>query len=323
LYHNFLADFELKVNPLSLAQILLYISKEIDTFEDMVSFIEGIKDKVKHSEEAKILCMVAIGDIRMSEKDYQQVKVIMEEAYGMLEGLNGITKAHAPYYNLSITYHKSQGSHASYYRDALRYLGCVDVREIPLSEQVERAYHLALSGLLAEDIYNFGELLAHPILDSLRNTDKQWLVDLLLAFNTGDLMRMKGLEGSWKLQPDLRDNESKLNQKIRLLSLMNLTFTHPANERTISFPTIAHTADLPTSDVELLVMKALSLGLVRGTIDEVAQEVHMTWVQPRVLNVEQVGMLHQKMGQWSKSVNSTVNHVQLQAKDLISSQATF
>ena len=129
-----------------------------------------------------------------------------------------------------------------------------------------------------------------------------------------------------------------------------LTFTHPAHERTMSFTTIASATDLSTSDVELLVMKALSLGLVRGTIDEVSGEVHMTWVQPRVLDLKQVRgepcnyycqiwynvhiwllwsrplqveVLHLKMEDWSKSVKSTVTSVQQQAEDLTSSQVTF
>lgn len=40
--------------------------------------------------------------------------------------------------------------------------------------------------------------------------------------------------------------------------------------------------------VELLVMKALSVGLLRGSIDEVDKRVHITWVQPRVLDLQQV-----------------------------------
>lgn len=35
-------------------------------------------------------------------------------------------------------------------------------------------------------------------------------------------------------------------------------------------------------------MKALSAGLVKGSIDEVDKRVLMTWVQPRVLDVQQV-----------------------------------
>lgn len=42
----------------------------------------------------------------------------------------------------------------------------------------------------------------------------------------------------------------------------------------------------------MLVMKALSLGLVKGHIDEVEQRVHMTWVQPRVLDLGQVAVIH-------------------------------
>ncbi len=40
--------------------------------------------------------------------------------------------------------------------------------------------------------------------------------------------------------------------------------------------------------VELLVMRALSLELVKGSIDQVDKKVHMTWVQPRVLDRDQV-----------------------------------
>lgn len=43
-----------------------------------------------------------------------------------------------------------------------------------------------------------------------------------------------------------------------------------------------------SAQVELLVMKALSVGLVKGSIDEVDRRVHMTWVQPRVLDLQQV-----------------------------------
>jgi hypothetical protein len=35
-------------------------------------------------------------------------------------------------------------------------------------------------------------------------------------------------------------------------------------------------------------MRALSLGLVKGSIDQVDKRVYITWVQPRVLDLNQV-----------------------------------
>ena len=67
-----------------------------------------------------------------------------------------------------------------------------------------------------------------------------------------------------------------------------MTFKRPAINRQLSFEEISQEARLPVSEVELLVMRALSLGLVKGSIDQMEQKAHMTWVQPRVLNREQV-----------------------------------
>jgi PCI domain len=67
-----------------------------------------------------------------------------------------------------------------------------------------------------------------------------------------------------------------------------MTFKRPSNNRILTFAEIASETKLPVTEVEFLVMKALSLGLVRGAIDQVAQTVQMTWVQPRVLDKNQV-----------------------------------
>lgn len=67
-----------------------------------------------------------------------------------------------------------------------------------------------------------------------------------------------------------------------------MTFKRPATERQLSFKDISEALGVPLDKVEMIVMKAISKGLVDGTIDEVAQKVHMTWVQPRVLNRSQV-----------------------------------
>jgi len=58
--------------------------------------------------------------------------------------------------------------------------------------------------------------------------------------------------------------------------------------RQLTFQEIAATTKLPEDQVEMYIMKAISKGLLKGAIDEVSRTVHMTWVQPRVLDRQQV-----------------------------------
>lgn len=50
--------------------------------------------------------------------------------------------------------------------------------------------------------------------------------------------------------------------------------------------------------VEVLVMEALSKGLVKGTINQIDQIVIFTWVQPRVLDTDQLKDMHTRLGEW-------------------------
>uniref|UniRef100_A0A663ESH9 26S proteasome non-ATPase regulatory subunit 13 n=1 Tax=Aquila chrysaetos chrysaetos TaxID=223781 RepID=A0A663ESH9_AQUCH len=288
LYENFISEFEHRVNPLSLVEIILHVVRQMTDPNVALTFLEKTREKVKSSDEAVILCKTAIGALKLNIGDLQVTKETIEEVEEMLNNLPGVTSVHSRFYDLSSKYYQTIGNHASYYKDALRFLGCIDVKDLPVSEQQERAFTLGLAGLLGEGVYNFGELLMHPVLESLRNTDRQWLIDTLYAFNSGNVETFQSLKSAWGQQPDLAANEALLLQKIQLLCLMEMTFTRPANHRQLTFEEIAKSAKVTVNEVELLVMKALSVGLVKGSIDEVDKRVHMTWVQPRVLDLQQV-----------------------------------
>ncbi|XP_065910124.1 26S proteasome non-ATPase regulatory subunit 13-like [Dysidea avara] len=318
LYHGFIADFETKIKPLSLVDIILAVSKEITDKEEAIKFIQKTEEKVASNQEAKLMCQTAVTVMQLELSQLPEVKAGIETIGEALDAIDGITPVHAVYYDVSSKYYKKCADHAAYYRDALRYLGCMELDDIPAGEQLERAFHLSLAALLGEGVYNFGELLAHDILDSLKGTEKQWVVELLFAFNTGDLEKFESLRPKWSQQPDLVDNYNKLSRKIRLLCFMELIFNRHAHDRTISFSTIATAAQVPLPEVEHLVMKALSLGLVRGSIDQVSQEVTMTWVQPRVLDISQVSSLHNRMEVWCKDIISTVHLVKDEMPELVS-----
>ena len=85
---------------------------------------------------------------------------------------------------------------------------------------------------------------------------------------------------------------------------MEMTFRREATQRQILFTEIASATTLPVDHVEMLIMKALAQGLVKGKIDGVAGSVSLTWVQPRVLDATQLGSMLDKIGGWVSSVGS-------------------
>ncbi|KXJ14016.1 26S proteasome non-ATPase regulatory subunit 13 [Exaiptasia diaphana] len=317
MHDNFLSDFEHRINPLTLMEISLYIVKEHKDPEKAIQFLEKQREKVKNVLEADILCLTAIGNIRLAENKLDETKTVIAQAREMLDTIDGVSAVHDRFYSLCSNFHKITGSYNDYYRDGLRYLGCVELTSLSDTEKIERALHLALAALLGSDVYNFGELLAHEVLKYIKGTEHNWLVDLLYAFNSGNLKKFEDLRPYWSKQPDMLKNEKALQQKIRLLCLMELTFNRPSNDRNLSFAMIAQEAKVPENEVELLVMKALSLGLVKGSIDEVEQMVHMTWVQPRVLDQNQIANMRDRLTVWCDKVKTQVHSVEDEVPELI------
>lgn len=146
--------------------------------------------------------------------------------------------------------------------------------------------------------------MAHPILETLKSTENAWLVELLYAFNSGDIQKFESMKAQWSTIADLAAQELFLRQKISLLCLMEMTFKRPSHDRQLTFEEIARDTRLPVNEIELLVMKALAQGLVRGAIDQVAGTVNMTWVQPRVLDRTQIASMVQRLDIWCKHVST-------------------
>ena len=68
---------------------------------------------------------------------------IIKEAEQLLDSLDGVSPAHGRFYEMSSNYHKLMGNHAEYYRDALRFLGCTDLADIPGGDRLDLFLPLA------------------------------------------------------------------------------------------------------------------------------------------------------------------------------------
>uniref|UniRef100_A0A0A9ZCJ8 26S proteasome non-ATPase regulatory subunit 13 n=1 Tax=Lygus hesperus TaxID=30085 RepID=A0A0A9ZCJ8_LYGHE len=223
LYQNFIQGFENKINPLALVEIVAIILPQYKQPKEALTFLENIESRVKANTEAVALVKVLQGNILLQDlKDQEATKVIIDDVEKILDSHDGITSVHGRYYLLASKYFRQKGHHADYYRTALRYLGCIEVSDLSVNDQVQHAFFLGLAALLGEGVYNLGELLAHPVLDSLKDKSNSWLIDLLYAFNTGDIAKFEAMKPKWSAVPDLLAHEIKLRQKISLLCLMEV-----------------------------------------------------------------------------------------------------
>ncbi|KAF5343935.1 hypothetical protein D9758_012143 [Tetrapyrgos nigripes] len=214
------------------------------------------------------------------------------------------------YPNYSFCSCQAKAEYAPYYRNSLLYLACLDpAKDMTVEERVSRAHDLGISAFLGDTIYNFGELLMHPILDALDGTPHEWIKKLLFTFNEGNIGKFEALAPLFPQEPILQENYPFLRQKICLMALIESVFKRSADNRTMTFETIGAETRLPVDEVEHLVMKALSLKLIRGSMDQVEQKAHITWVQPRVLSKQQIGDLSKRLDQWVNKLNTVEKRI--------------
>ncbi|CAK9173468.1 unnamed protein product [Ilex paraguariensis] len=389
LYHNFITDFETKINLLKLAHFAVIVSRQYSEKEAAISYLEGVIEKLRATKETRIeepilYTKMQIAILKLEQGDQKECKKLLEDGKSALDSMTDIDPSvYASYYWASSQYQKSRQEFAEFYKSALLYLAYTSVESLSDSFKLvsimvvvvvslnvnkstsisttlgkrrrkdnspckacltlgfdvfcvdhestldakgngkDLAFDLSLSALLGENIYNFGELLAHPIIKSLLGTKVEWLYYILEAFNSGDLVRYQELchvhRAALSAQPALMQNEKKLLEKINILCLMEIIFSRPSEDRTIPLGIIAECTKLTVEDVEYLLMKSLSVHLIEGTIDQVEGTVHVSWVQPRVLGIPQIKSLCDRLDNWTEKVHTALLSVEAETPDLVAS----
>lgn len=318
LYTNFVSFFENKINPLSLVEIIAHVIKQYTNKKEAIAFLEKIETKVKANDEALALCKVLQGQIYLEDlNDLDATEKIIEELEGSLEDADGVTPVHGRFYKLASEYYRVRGPLARYYRAALRYVGCAGGGSaLSPAERRDTALRLALAAVLAPNVYELGELLAHPILQSVAGTSDAWALELVRAAACGDVAQFERVRASAP-HPDLANPKPHLRQKIAILCLMEMAFSRTSAARKLTFAEIAREARVPHDDVELLVMKALAENLIRGHIDQVNSTAHIGWVRPRALGRPGAAALARRLDAWCSAVRAATDLLAGAAPDLL------
>jgi 26S proteasome regulatory subunit N9 len=290
--------------------------------QERLAFMEAVAKKVDHedSQDALVFASIAVARVRLDLTDLDGARKDLDKAERILDTFDSVeTIVHAAFYGANADYYQAKSDFGSYYRNALLYLACIDLASLNPTERRRRAYDLSIAALVSTSIYNFGELLQHPILDVLaERADDAWLRDLLFAFNRGDLAAYDVLIADSRVQSNtlLTQHAAPLRQKIYLAALTEAVFRRPPHDRAMSFATIASETKVRPDEIEHLVMKALSLGLLRGSIDQVDEVAYINWVQPKVLDMKQIDNMRLRLKDWDSSVNQLGNWIETVGQDV-------
>lgn len=312
-FEHFVQTLANKINPLKYVSIALVVAHQAESPEKSIEFLKATAEKVDNSasREAHILASMEIASHILLSGSTDSVKAIVEKCQQALDRLPNVeTIIYAHFYRVAAELYKAEGDFAKYYNHSLLYLSCINMDDLLDQEKISRAYDLSLSALLGDAIYNFGELLMHPISESLKASEHDWLYKLLLVFNRGEIGKFDSLVPHFSKQPLLEAHLEALKKKLILMALVEYIFNQKSDSRVLTFQNIALECRIDVTEVEHLIMRALSLGLIKGSIDQVTQTVSVTWVQPRYLDQVQLSTLHEKLVDWSGKADKIFEFIQ-------------
>eukprot|EP01114_Cavostelium_apophysatum_P000488 TRINITY_DN1043_c0_g2_i1.p1 TRINITY_DN1043_c0_g2~~TRINITY_DN1043_c0_g2_i1.p1 ORF type:complete len:389 (-),score=92.79 TRINITY_DN1043_c0_g2_i1:55-1221(-) len=315
-YSNFIKDFEKKINQLTLAKLVIRIARQIPDGSQSAAFLQSALEKIpaQTEKQAHALILTQIAFLKL-HTNITEAKSDLDKVGAILDQITGADQVvYSNYYRVLALYYKIKVVPTDFYRNSLMFLLYTPIEQIPVGEQQALAFDMGIAALVASDIHNFGELLAQPVLNALNGTPNEWLRHFLIAFNAGNIAKFEEFltknKAEYEAQPALKSNYVLLREKISILALMELVFTRPAEGKTLTFKEISAATKIPADEVELLVMKAFSVKLVKGVIDEVNSTVTIYWVQPRVLDIPQVKKMDERLVQWIDSVSQLATYMQ-------------
>jgi len=321
LYNGFVKEFELKIDPIKFVQMAMRVSDQFPSSETKIAFLRNIGEKLV-DEQAKILNSLKIGLHLLYDNKVEEALLVIKDMQKKIEKMSDLDPLiYSYFYKLSARYYATKKNYEEFYKNGLQYLAYTHESRIRPQEKVEISVDMATAILVSKKIYNFSELLEQPVLKALKNTQHEWIYHMIEVYNNGNITAyeealkkyQKHIEGN----PVLINNVHVLNEKIRIMALLELIFQLPKNDRILHFQAVAKVSGLPFDQVEILVMKAMSLGLLKGSIDQVDSSVIVTWIMPRVLDTDRVRVMKDKIDQWNRGLDTLIKKVQKEENKMI------
>jgi 26S proteasome regulatory subunit N9 len=315
LFDKFIRGFQSKMSELRFIKMMQACLTQMDG-DEAVAVLEPYLEKWKGAS-SQVGQIVKGGFLTRAGK-LQEARDLLELRKDEMEGVIGIDAFvfSALYKNLA-EIAKLQQDGPRFYANAMLYLAYTPVEEIPEAEKGRLALDIAEAALLAPLEFNFGELLEKPLIKQELQKNAPAHERLLQAFHEGSFQNFDAVMSGSSGPVPMQAHKAQLTSKMALASLMELVFSRAKTSREFSFKEVGDWCRTEPKLVEHLIMKALSLGLVDGTMDEVDKVVTFTRVKPRVLDTTRIAGLKSRIDAWTTSAQALCNHLDELTPELV------
>lgn len=333
LYQSFIADLAKFLNPVSVSHFALIAANQYQvvnqsngqSIDQSINatreFLSSVEKSVGDDKQAIVMLNLARARFDLKAGQTEVAKQSINQCKTKLDLFEGVMDAsiYGLYYQTLCELADIEQDSAAFYQNALLYLTYTRLDTLGEDEKLELAEKLALSALSGNTVYNFGELLSHPIFEYLTKSQQHaWLARFLHIFNSGNMEAFNGgLIEAAERAPELQKHIPLLQQKIRIMALIDLAFQRPSQQRVFTFKEIASACQVEANQSEWLLMKALALKVIKGRIDQVKQQVRVGWVQARALNPEQLATLKDRVKDWTTRLQDSIHYIETNASIMV------
>lgn len=312
------------LDPLLYARFSAAASEQFEDPKEALEFMRGIsKELLKVDHQALIIASAAQLPRLVELKEEVASEIALEELKLAVDSYPGVldNACSAAYHHAALVLSKVQGNAGEYFRHAMLYLTYTPLESLNPNDKLDLAADVGLAALCGEKLYNLGELLQHQVVSSLMGTKHEWIVTLLRMFNNGQVAEFERVFPKLSQEHvELKNNEYLLQEKIRIMALIATVFNRTKEGSIYTFDELATACHVDVSKIELLVLKALSLGVIKGEVDGVENTVHIRWVQPRVLDMAMIQTMRDNISKWRSVTKDTAQLVEDNTKELLGSK---
>lgn len=321
LFEQFLKPFEKKVDPVSWVYILSIIARQ-KTPEDALALIAPFEVEKATHRDAYFLWKCLKGEKQVTSKKYEEAKENLEALGKEIDEAYDVDAlVQSAFHKTYALLHKDLAQPDKFYKSSLQYLAYTPIDKI--SDKSLTAFEISVAALIAEGEFDFGELVQKEVMKSLEGDAKYgWIMDFMNAFVEGKFEMYDEALAKHKAQiegvPELKTGVTGvMRRKMQQLALMDFAFRRPKKQRRLNFKEIADHCRLGVPEVEALVMKTMAENLIIGKLDQVDQDVQISWVKPRILDKERMAMMRERMDAWASQTSMLLDHLEEMTPELL------